>query len=105
VPVLNLNNGITMPALGLGVYQSEPEKTADAVENAIANGYRLIDTAAAYFNEREVGEGIRRSGIALASHGYQRVRTKRAVVLLSRLVSFAPGFLSQQFMHATCEAV
>jgi len=48
-----------MPALGLGIYQSPPEQTTGAVETAIANGYRLIDTAAAYFNEREVGEGIR----------------------------------------------
>lgn len=58
-----LNNGVTMPALGLGVYQSAPEETAAAVANALTAGYRLIDTAAAYGNEREVGEGIRRSGI------------------------------------------
>jgi diketogulonate reductase-like aldo/keto reductase len=52
-----------MPALGLGVFLSQPEQTAAAVEAAIHSGYRLIDTAAAYFNERQVGEGIRRSGI------------------------------------------
>src|SRR6185295_17706496 len=46
-----------------GVFQSSPEDTGAAVEFAIRQGYRLIDTAAAYFNEREVGEGIRRSGI------------------------------------------
>lgn len=63
-PLLTLNNGTAMPALGLGVYQSSPEDTVRAVDTAIARGYRLIDTAAAYFNEREVGEGIRRSGIA-----------------------------------------
>jgi diketogulonate reductase-like aldo/keto reductase len=62
-PVITLNNGVQMPALGLGVFQSSPEDTAGAVEAAIGGGYRLIDTAAAYFNEREVGEGIRRSGI------------------------------------------
>lgn len=62
-PLIELNNGVEMPALGLGVYQSAPEETGSAVESAIANGYRLIDTAAAYGNEREVGEGIRRSGI------------------------------------------
>jgi len=61
-PVLTLNNGVKMPALGLGVYQSPPEQTVAAVEAALATGYRLIDTAAAYLNEREVGEGIRRSG-------------------------------------------
>jgi diketogulonate reductase-like aldo/keto reductase len=59
-----LNNGIQMPAVGLGVFQSSPEDTVTAVESAIARGYRLIDTAASYFNERQVGEGIRRSGIA-----------------------------------------
>jgi 2,5-diketo-D-gluconate reductase A len=60
---LTLNNGVTMPALGLGVFQSPPEQTTAAVEAALAAGYRHIDTAAAYGNEREVGEGIRRSGV------------------------------------------
>jgi len=62
-PLITLNNGVQLPALGLGVFQSSPEDTVGAVEAAISSGYRLIDTAAAYFNEREVGEGIRRSGI------------------------------------------
>lgn len=60
---LTLNNGVTMPALGLGVFQSPPEETAAAVHAALDAGYRHIDTAAAYRNEREVGEGIRRSGV------------------------------------------
>ncbi len=63
VELINLNNGIKMPAFGLGVFQSAPQETASAVEAAIESGYRLIDTAAAYGNEREVGEGIRRAGI------------------------------------------
>jgi diketogulonate reductase-like aldo/keto reductase len=63
-PLLTLNNGVQMPALGLGVFQSSPEQTVTAVESAIAHGYRLIDTAASYFNERQVGEGMRRSGAA-----------------------------------------
>jgi diketogulonate reductase-like aldo/keto reductase len=62
-PRLTLNNGSEMPALGLGVFLSPPEQTAAAVEAAINSGYRLVDTAAAYFNERQVGEGIRRSGV------------------------------------------
>jgi diketogulonate reductase-like aldo/keto reductase len=53
-----------MPALGLGVFQAPPEETAASVETALRTGYRLIDTAAAYGNEREVDEGIRRSGVA-----------------------------------------
>jgi diketogulonate reductase-like aldo/keto reductase len=62
-PALTLNDAVTMPALGLGVFQSPPEETVTAVETALRDGYRLIDTAAAYENEREVGEGIRRSGV------------------------------------------
>jgi diketogulonate reductase-like aldo/keto reductase len=72
-----------MPALGLGVYQSTPEQTVHAVESAVANGYRMIDTAAAYLNERQVGEGIRNSGIKraelfvqtklwISDYGYER---------------------------------
>lgn len=60
---LTLNNGVQMPALGFGVFQTPPEQTIDAVTEALRVGYRLIDTAASYFNEREVGEGIRRAGI------------------------------------------
>jgi 2,5-diketo-D-gluconate reductase A len=60
---LTLNNGVTMPALGFGVFQSPPAETAAAVETALKIGYRHIDTAAAYGNERQVGEGIRRSGL------------------------------------------
>lgn len=63
-PLIALNNGVEMPILGLGVFQTPPDITADAVEEALRVGYRHIDTAAAYSNEREVGEGVRRSGIA-----------------------------------------
>jgi diketogulonate reductase-like aldo/keto reductase len=62
-PALTLNSDVTIPALGLGVFQSPPEETTAAVETALRGGYRLIDTAAAYDNEREVAEGIRRSGV------------------------------------------
>lgn len=61
---LSLNNGVRLPALGFGVFQTPAEETATAVEDALRVGYRLIDTAAAYGNERGVGEGIRRSGLA-----------------------------------------
>lgn len=60
---ITLNNGLVMPALGLGVFQSPPEETTAAVEAALTAGYRHIDTAAAYGNEREVGDGIRNSGL------------------------------------------
>jgi diketogulonate reductase-like aldo/keto reductase len=60
---LTLNNGVTMPALGFGVFQTPPEVTEQAVATALETGYRLIDTAAAYGNEREVGNAIRNSGL------------------------------------------
>src|SRR4051795_1283531 len=62
-PALKLNNGVEIPALGLGVFQSPPEETAAAVETALRDGYRHIDTAAAYGNEREVGNAVRASGL------------------------------------------
>jgi diketogulonate reductase-like aldo/keto reductase len=62
VPHLKLNNGVELPALGLGVYLSPPDRTADAVRSAISSGYRLIDTAAGYGNEQQVGDGIASSG-------------------------------------------
>ena len=60
---LTLNNGVTMPALGFGVFQTPPDVTAQAVAEALRTGYRLIDTAAAYANERGVGEAIAASGL------------------------------------------
>lgn len=64
VPNLRLNNGVEIPAIGLGVFQTPPDETIASVQEALRVGYRHIDTAAAYLNEREVGEDIRRSGIA-----------------------------------------
>src|SRR3954462_6174056 len=62
-PALTLNNGVEIPTLGLGVFQSPPAETTAAVETALRAGYRHIDTAAAYGNEREVGEAVRASGL------------------------------------------
>ncbi|WP_419702961.1 aldo/keto reductase [Promicromonospora sp. NFX87] len=61
---LTLNNAVELPPIGLGVFQTPPDATTSAVEEALRIGYRHVDTAAAYGNEREVGEGIRRSGVA-----------------------------------------
>ncbi len=63
VPKIILNDGNTIPQLGFGVFQVEPEDTAEAVGEALRVGYRHIDTAEMYGNEREVGEGIRASGL------------------------------------------
>ena len=63
IPTITLNNGLEMPAIGFGVFQTPPEETKAAVEEALRVGYRHIDTAAAYGNERGVGEAIRRVGL------------------------------------------
>ena len=84
-PAITLNNDVEIPALGFGVFLTPPEETASAVETAIGDGYRLIDTAAAYLNEHQVGEGIRRAGIVrselfvttklwVADYGYDKAR-------------------------------
>jgi diketogulonate reductase-like aldo/keto reductase len=62
-PRLTLNNGVELPALGFGVFQTPPDVTQAATEEAIRVGYRLIDTAASYLNEREVGSAIAASDI------------------------------------------
>src|SRR5205085_11688442 len=61
---LTVNNGVEMPALGLGVFQTPPDETRDAVRAALGSGYRLIDTAAAYGNERQVGDAVSDSDLS-----------------------------------------
>ncbi|WP_446210218.1 aldo/keto reductase [Micromonospora sp. IBSANI012] len=63
IPQVTLNNGVQMPILGFGVYQIPAEQTEQAVADALAAGYRLLDTAAAYGNEEAVGRAILKSGI------------------------------------------
>jgi diketogulonate reductase-like aldo/keto reductase len=60
---MTLNNGVEMPVLGFGVFQTPPDVTQAAVEEALRVGYRMIDTAASYLNEPEVGAGIAASAI------------------------------------------
>ena len=61
---VTLNNGVKLPLEGFGVFQvPDPAQCEQAVLDAIASGYRLIDTAAAYMNEKAVGEAIRKSGV------------------------------------------
>ncbi len=73
IPTRILNNGVTIPLLGFGVFQTPPMVTTDAVARALGVGYRLIDTAAAYLNELQVGEAIAGSGI---EHSELFVQTK-----------------------------
>jgi 2,5-diketo-D-gluconate reductase A len=63
IPVIDLNDGTTIPQLGFGVFQIPPAETAKAVELALQAGYRHIDTAEMYGNEKGVGEAIRASGL------------------------------------------
>ena len=63
-PLLTLNDGRTIPQVGLGVYKTTDAESADAVAFALENGYRHVDTASMYLNEAGVGEGVRRSGLA-----------------------------------------
>ncbi|MBQ6511257.1 aldo/keto reductase [Methanobrevibacter sp.] len=82
-----LSNGVEIPQLGFGVFQIPPQETKDVVKKAIEVGYRHFDTAQAYFNEAEIGEAIKESGIAreelfittkvwVSSYGYDE--TKKA---------------------------
>jgi 2,5-diketo-D-gluconate reductase A len=64
VPDIILNNGQPIPQLGFGVFLIRPEETAEAVSTALETGYRHIDTAEMYGNEREVGEAIAKSGLS-----------------------------------------
>lgn len=75
-PLITLNNGVQMPALGLGVFQAHGNEAAQAVRHALQNGYRLIDTAAVYDNEEQVGHGIAESGVP---RGELFVTTKLAI--------------------------
>jgi len=64
VPSITLNNGLQIPQLGFGVYQVDPAETRDATLAALEVGYRHIDTAEMYGNEKGVGEAVRDSGLA-----------------------------------------
>jgi len=104
---LRLNNDVTIPAIGLGVFQSPPEETTSAVEAALRDGYRLIDTAAAYGNEREVAEGIRRSGVArdevfvatklwISDYGFEAAKVGFAASLRRLEVDYVDLYLLHQ---------
>lgn len=87
-----LNDGNKMPSIGLGTFMMSPEQAEDAVYNALTNGYRPIDTANAYMNERAVGRTIKKSGlkreeIFLESKLWPTVYTKETAVdeMLERL--------------------
>ncbi|MCU1404372.1 MAG: aldo/keto reductase [Glaciihabitans sp.] len=113
INTITLNNGVEMPAIGLGVFQTPPDVTSSAVEEALRAGYRHIDTAAAYGNEAEVGAGIRASGVPRdeifietklwisdygydsALHGFEKSAAKLGVDTIDLLLLHQP--LTSQF--------
>ena len=82
---VTLNNGVKMPQLGYGVYQVEPAEAKRCVSDALAVGYRMVDTAQAYANEEGVGQAVKESGIPrskvfivskiwISNFGYERAK-------------------------------
>lgn len=82
---VTLNNGVKMPQVGYGVYQVSPAECERCVADALATGYRMIDTAQAYHNEEGVGAAVKKSGIArdelflvskvwISNYGYERAK-------------------------------
>jgi predicted aldo/keto reductase-like oxidoreductase len=83
VPDIALNNGVEMPSIGFGVFQTLPDETRSAVAAALDTGYRHIDTAAAYGNEREVGEAVHASRAAVQRSSW-RPRSGSATTDMTR---------------------
>ena len=75
---ITLNNGVTIPQVGLGTYQLEPDDAQSAVTYALDNGYTLIDTANVYVNERAVGRGMRASSKARERFSLKRSSGRRS---------------------------
>ena len=61
--MMKLNNGTECPEIGIGTYMLSPEEAENSVREALRIGYRMVDTANAYVNERACGRGIRSSGV------------------------------------------
>ena len=74
---IKLNNGLTCPVIGIGTFMLAPADAQNSVREALKMGYRLIDTANAYVNERAVGHGMRESGIPRENSGPLNTRTPK----------------------------
>ena len=103
---VRLNNGIEMPILGYGVYQVTPQECEKCVANALEVGFRHIDTAQAYYNEEQVGNAIRKSGIPreeifitskvwLEHFGYEACRAS----VLASLEKLQAGYIDLMLLH------
>lgn len=106
---VTLNNGVKMPQLGYGVYQVSPSECEQCVLNAIETGYRLIDTAQAYYNEQQVGNAITRCGIPreelfivtkiwISNAGYERAKASIAQSLRKLRTNYVDLLLIHQPM-------
>lgn len=102
-----LNNGSSIPAIGLGTWQSSSQETFNAVKHALKQGYRHIDTALNYGNEKEVGQGIRESGVPrseiwlttkLDNHWHHRVQAG----LKQSLSDLGVDYIDLYLIHFPC---
>ncbi|KHN96103.1 Aldo/keto reductase [Metarhizium album ARSEF 1941] len=99
-----LNTGAKIPAVGLGTWQSPPDQVQTAVEAALRHGYRHIDTAAAYKNEKQVGAGIKASGVArsdlwLTTKLDNPDQTRAAAALDESLANLGTDYVDLYLMH------
>lgn len=101
-----LNNGVEIPVLGFGVFQIAPKETEKAVLDAIEVGYRHIDTAQAYFNEKEVGNALKNSGIDrkefflttkvwISNFGYEKAKAS----VLQSLANLQTDYIDLMLLH------
>ena len=103
---ITLNNGTVIPQIGLGVFRTpDGDTTVNAVQTALENGYRHIDTAMIYRNETSVGEGIRRSGVPrgdlFVAHRHPQ-RFFDVGMAEQHAVTFAAGLASQGMVPVVC---
>ena len=100
-----LNNGVKMPKLGYGVYQTPPEQTEGCVLDALEVGYRLIDTAQAYDNEAEVGSAIEKSGVDRADVfvtskiWVSNMNYERAKASIDESIEHFGGYIDLMLLH------
>ena len=104
VPVIRLKSGYDLPVVGLGTYALHGSTCTNAVIAAIQNGYRLIDTASFYGNEREVGEGVRQSGVAreeifVQTKLYPNQYNHAAIAIDDALKKLDIGYIDMMLLH------
>ncbi len=103
-PVIKLNSGYDMPIVGLGTYSLHGDTCINSVRTAIQNGYRLIDTASYYGNEREVGEGVRKSRVSreeifVTTKLYPNQYSHAAKAIDEALSKLDMGYIDMMLLH------